>query len=148
MHDARIYIFLLLIISAGCAASVSSIRLEDVDVLPQKTFETYSYSAGIGETFRTVLLKDPDSPVIIVPYSVQIRKTVGTFDEAMLFMSRGKPYKGVHVQRVMYLGEKIGYLLVQPRRYGPYHIGSIDVQLFERDGKIYFDVDEQIFYGD
>jgi hypothetical protein len=148
MKYARTYLLLFLIISAGCAFSPSSIRLEDVDVLPQKSFETYLYSAGIGETFRAVLLKDPESPVVIVPYSVQIRKTTGTFDDAMLFMARGKLHKGVHVQSVIYNDEKIGYLLVQPKSYGPYYMGSTEVHLFERNGKIYFDVDEKIFYGD
>ncbi|UCE79540.1 MAG: hypothetical protein JSV13_02605 [Nitrospiraceae bacterium] len=148
MNYIRNTIFLLLVLASACAYSVSSIRLEEVDTIPQKSFETYLYSAGFGEIFRAILLKDPDSLVEIVPYTVQIRKATGTFDDAILFMSRGRLYKRVHVQSIMYKGEKIGYLLTQPRKYGPYNIGYVEVNLFERSGKIYFDVDEKIIYGE
>jgi hypothetical protein len=148
MKHIRYTIFLLIVLISACAYPVSSIRLEEADTIPQKRFETYLYSAGIAETFRAVLLKDPDSPVEVVPYTVQIRKAIGTFDDAMLFVSRGRLYKGVHVRSVLYNGERVGYLLTQLRSYGPYYMGYIEVNLFERSGKIYFSVDENIFYGD
>jgi hypothetical protein len=61
-------------------------------------------------------------------------------------MQGGRFYKRIDVKRVSYQGRSVGYLITQPTRYGPYSAGSIEVNLFYRDGKVFFDVDEDISY--
>jgi hypothetical protein len=83
-------------------------------------------------------LKDPGSEVEVVPNSVQIEKTTGTYEDAIAFMQRGAGYRRVTIQTVSYKGKAVGYLLTQPR----FVLGMeyIEVHLFDHGGKIYFSV--------
>jgi hypothetical protein len=137
---------LFLIVSTGCAQVIQTQRVERYETLEGKIYITYLYSSGPAERFRAVLLKDPDSDIDIVPFSVQISKVSRSFKDALSFMQGSRFYKRIDVKRVSYQGRPIGYLITQPTRHGPYSAGSIEVNLFYRDGKVFFAVDEDISY--
>ena len=81
-------------------------------------------------------MKNPDSDVEIVPYSVQITDASGTVDEALAFIKRGEGFKRMTFQRVDFNGKTVGYLLMTERH--AFARKYIEVTFFERGGKIYF----------
>jgi hypothetical protein len=70
---------------------------------------------------------------------------IGTFEQAMIFMQRGIDYQSIVVEEVRYEGKTVGYLLTY--RYPPYSAkqGRREVNLYEKDGTIYFSVERQLF---
>jgi hypothetical protein len=145
----KLILFLLFyIILGGCVNKVGTVSLGRVDSVPNINYDAYLYAGAPMDSFRAVFLRRPESKIEVVPFSVQISKTKGTLDDAMIFMSGRKFYRRVMVRSVSFNGELVGYLLTHPKHYGPYYIGSIEANIFERNGKVYFDVDENIHYGD
>ena len=149
MKSFKVLILLLLSVS-GCVQAVQTELMGSYDAVPRLNYVIYLYSSGVGERLRTVFLKNPESDVEIVPYSAGIIKTSGTFDDAMAFMQRGISYQSVQVEKVTYKGKSIGYLLTFPAfsaYYNTLERESLVVNLFERDGKVYFSVSERRYFG-
>lgn len=86
-------LILLLLLVSGCVQAVQTELMGRYDAVPKLNYVTYLYSSGVGERLRTAFLKNPESDVEIVPYSVGIIKTSGTFDDAMAFMQRDVSYQ-------------------------------------------------------
>ena len=143
MKNLRNLMVILLVTSAGCAQTVQMQDVERVDSIPKTTYTAYFYAYGEADLFRAVLLKFPESDAEIVPYSVQIYQATSTFEDAMAFMHKGKGYKNVDVREVTHRGKTIGYLLTYRTYTGIFSRGSVEVQVYERGGKIYFGVRER-----
>ncbi len=141
MKNLRNLMVVLLVISAGCAQTVQMQGVERADSIPKTTtYTAYFYAYGDADVFRAVLLKFPGGNEEIVPYSVQIYEAPSTFEDAMAFMQKGKGYRKVDVREVTYRGKAIGYLLTYPMYTGIFSRASVEVQVYERGGKIYFGV--------
>lgn len=143
MKKNTILFLLLSLMFAGCAQTVTTYGVGSIDTIPITTYTLYAYSAGPSGLNRAVLLKHPESTVEVVPYSAQISTLQGTPADAIHFMDRSRSYKHIPVIGVSHNGKPIGYLL------GPaQHIfsrDSIEINLFERGGKIYFSVFERTY---
>jgi hypothetical protein len=137
MKKAGIFIFMILI-GAGCAQSVSTQSIGSIDAIPKEDYTLFLYSAGTAERLRAVFLQSPDSGVEVVP-SNQVIKQTGTASDAIRFMEKS----GIRsrVEKVMYEGRTIGYLLTSGRHSFAAR-EWIDVSLYERGGKIYFTATE------
>jgi len=147
MKNLRNLMVILLVTSAGCAQTVQIQGIERGDSIPKTTYTAYFYAYGEADLFRAALLKLPESDAEIVPYSVQIYQATSTFEDAMAFMQKGRGYKNVDVREVTYRGKAIGYLLTYRAYTGLFSRGSVEAQVYERGGKIYFGVLES-FPGD
>ncbi|MBI5075328.1 MAG: hypothetical protein HZB62_09245 [Nitrospirae bacterium] len=143
MKKYSVLFLLLSLMLAGCAQTVTTYGVGSIDTVPKTTYTLYEYSSGPAGLNRVILLKHPESTVEVVPYSAQISTLQGTPADAMHFMDRGRYYKHMPVLGVSHNGKTVGYLL------GPVqHIfsrDSIEVNLFEREGKIYFSVFERTY---
>ncbi|MDP3259587.1 MAG: hypothetical protein Q8M34_03235 [Thermodesulfovibrionales bacterium] len=132
---------LLLIVFVGCVQAVSTYNIDDYKTVPKVVYTAYLYSSGIGERLRAVFLKSPETDVEIVPYSRQITTAKVTFSDALTFMEKVGDYKNISIQGVKYKEKTIGYLLTFARPLSPRE--SIEADVYERDGKIYFAVKEK-----
>lgn len=143
MRSTKTLFLLFLLVLTGCTSAIQMQGIERLEGVPKDNYVTYLYSAGGAERFRAAFLKLPGSDAEVIPYSLQITKTTGTFEDAIAFMQRGPGYKKVDIQSVSYKGKQIGFLLTQPT----YTLGRnyIEVNLFESGGKIYFSVWEKYF---
>jgi hypothetical protein len=148
MKTTNIFVCLCVLVLAGCVPSIQLQHVESFGSIPDIPLTTYQYSGGPSEMFRAVVLKDPESSVEIIPFSLQFIATKGTFNDALAFMAKGKYRHRIIVQDIIYKGETIGYLLAQPKSYGPVYMGTTEINLFERRGRIFVTVDEQFNYGD
>lgn len=122
---------------AGCAQPVTTVGIASPDALPKASFKAYLFSAGIGSRFRAVLLKNPESDIEIVPFSVQITTAPSiTVDHAIAFMNQAGGYKTIYYQGVVYKGKTVGYLLT----HGSFIFSrdAYEADLSERGGKVYF----------
>ncbi len=140
MKNLRNLVVMLLMTSAACAQTVQMRGVERVDTIPKTTYVAYFYVYGEADLFRVVFLKSAESDVDVVPYSVQINEGRATFEDAMAFMQRGRGYRNVEVREVAYRGKTIGYLLTYPPYTGIFSRASVEAQVYERGGKIYFGV--------
>ena len=145
MKKKFIWLMVAALSLSGCAQSVSTFAIKGIDSPSTTAYTMYQYSSGAGERLRAVLLKNPESDVEIIPYSVQITTTKGTLDDGYRFMERGNIYRQTSMLGVSYKGKTIGYLITSQKHM--FSRDAIDVSLFERDGKVYFSVYEQT-YGD
>ena len=138
----NLFLLVILLLFAGCVQLIQTYNIENVDSIPKVTYSTYLFSSGEGGRLRVAFLKSPESYIEIVPYSIQIVNTIGSFQDAMDFMMKGSGYKDIEIQGVRYKGKTIGYLLT----YSTYVFSKqlIEVNFFERSGKIYFSVREKI----
>jgi hypothetical protein len=137
------YLLLLSFFLSACAQTVSTYSLGSSDSLPISTYTQYQYSSGASGRLRAVLLKNPESDIEIIPYSVQIETTKGSLDDAYNFLDRGIGHRQISVQGVRYQEKTIGYLMVLEK-----HIFSrdqIDITLYEKNGKVYFFVLERTY---
>jgi len=134
-------IFLILMVLAGCVQAVSTYSIDDYKTVPKGVYTAYLYSSGIGEKLRAVFLKSPDADVEVVPYSRQIITAKVTFSDALTFMEKVGDFKNISIEGVKYKEKTIGYLLTFSRPLSPRE--TIEVNLYERDGKIYFAVTER-----
>lgn len=132
---------LSLAVIAGCVQTVTTYNIDDYKTVPKVVYTAYLYSSGIGERLRAVFLKSPETDVEIVPYSRQITTAKVTFDDALTFMEKAGDFKNVSIQGVKYKEKTIGYLLTFARPLSPRE--SIEVDVHERNGKIYFAVKEK-----
>jgi hypothetical protein len=126
---------------AGCVQTVTTYNIDDYKTVPKVVYTAYLYSSGIGERLRAVFLKTPETDVKIVPYSRQITTAKVTFDDALTFMEKVGDYRNISIQGVKYKERTIGYLLTFTRPFSPRE--SIEADVYERDGKIYFSVTEK-----
>ena len=143
LRSIRVLFLISLLAFLGCAQAVSTFTLRDHDSIPKTSYTTYLYSAGSAEKLRAVFLKSPETDVEIVPYSIQIITASGTLQDALNFMEKTAAYRRVNFQGVTYKGKTIGYLLTYDQPI--FARESIEVNLFERNGKVYFSVTEKRF---
>ena len=121
--------------------AVSTYTIDDFKTIPKVVYTAYLYSSGIGERLRAVFLKSPETDVEIVPYSRQITTAKVTFSDALTFMEKAGDFRNISIQGVKYKEKTIGYLLTFARPLSPRE--SIEADVYERDGKIYFAVKEK-----
>ncbi len=138
MKNLRNLVAILLVASAACAQTVQMRGVASVDTIPKTTYAAYFYVYGEADLFRVVFLKSAESDVEVVPYSVQIYEGRSTFDDAMAFMQKGRGYKNVEVREVTFKGKTIGYLLTYPPYTGIFSRASVEANVYELGGKIYF----------
>lgn len=126
---------------AGCVQAIDTYGVRDFNAIPKVEYTAYRYSSGAGERLRAVFLKSPDSDIQIIPYSIQITTGRATPEEARAFMERGSHFRNIVYQGVTYKGKPVGYLFT----YGHHSFSrdSIEINLFERGGKVYFSVWEK-----
>ncbi len=141
MKRLNVFLFVLLLALASCVQAVTTYGIKDTNSIPKSKYVLYQYSSGEGERYRAVLLKNPESGVEIVPYSVQITTSEGTPEEALSFMGKSGLSRNVYSEGITYKGRLIGYLLTFGRNI--FAKESIEVDLYERGGKIYFEVKEK-----
>jgi hypothetical protein len=128
-------LFVLMTVVA-CARAVTTAGIGTLDSIPKATYTLYTYNTPSTPQLGAVFLKSPDAGVEVVPYSVQIITATGTVDDALAFVERGAGYQRTSYQRVEFRGKTIGYLLV-PERHS-FARRYIDINLYERGGRIYF----------
>ena len=141
MKYLNLFLLLVSLAFSGCAQTVSTHGMKDINSIPMTKHTLYLYSSGEGERFRVVLMKSPESDIEIVPYSVQITTVSGTLEDAVFFMKKSRIYKDISFERVTYKSKLIGYLLTFGR--STFAQESIEVDLYERAGKVYFAVQEK-----
>ena len=141
MKKIRIAALLLFLPVLACTQAVTTVGVADPDSIPQAVYTMYLYVAPATPQLRAVFLKNPDAGVEVVPFSVQITGATGTAGDALAFIDGGRGFKRVSFQRVELRGKTIGYLLV-PQRHS-FARRYIEVNFFERNGKIYFVPSEQ-----
>lgn len=143
----KLFILLLsCMILAGCAQSLSKYHIENIDSIPNITYEMYTYAGGEGRKLRAVFLKDPTTDVEVVPYSIQITKSTGSLDDALAFMTTWPKYKKVYIDAITYKGTLAGYIITHS--YHPFKRYYIEPHIFERNGKIFFSVWESELIDD
>ncbi len=141
MRRLSVIAVLSLIVLAGCVQAVSTYNIDDYKTVPKVVYTAYLYSSGIGERLRAVFLKSPETDVEIVPYSRQITTAKVTFDDALTFMEKVGDFRNISIQGVKYKEKTIGYLLTFTRPLSRRE--SIEADVYERNGKIYFSVTER-----
>lgn len=141
MRRLSVICVLSLIVLAGCVQAVSTYNIDDYKTVPKVVYTAYLYSSGIGERLRAVFLKTPETDVEIVPYSRQITTEKVTFSDALTFMEKVGDFKNISIEGVKYKEKTIGYLLTFARPLSPRE--SIEADVYERNGKIYFSVREK-----
>lgn len=125
----------------ACAQSVATVGVNSIDTIPNAKYTMYLYVAPSSSQLRAAFLKSPDSDVEVVPYSVQITTSSATMDEAFTQVQRGHGFKRLSLLRVDLRGKTVGYLMV-PERHS-FARRYIEVNLYERNGKVYFVPSEQ-----
>ena len=138
MKDVKLLFIIPLLFLAGCMQSINMNGIGDINSISNIEYTGYFYTAGTGERLRAVFLKNPESNVEIVPYSVQITTAVSTLDQARSFMEKTGIYDNINYQSVVYKGKTIGYLLTPG--YHSFARESIEISLYERGDKVYFTV--------
>jgi len=141
MRRLSIIAVLSLAVLAGCVQTVSTYTIDDFKTVPKVVYTAYFYSSGIGERLRAVFLKTPETDVEIVPYSRQITTAKVTFSDALTFMEEVGDFKNISIEGVKYKERTIGYLLTFARPLSPRE--SIEADVYERNGKVYFSVREK-----
>jgi len=135
------YLLFLSLFLSACAQTVSTYSLGGSDSLSKSMYTQYQYSSGAGGRLRAVLLKNPESDIEIIPYSVQIESAKGSLDDAYHFLDRGGNHRHISVLGVRYQEKTIGYLMV-PDKY-MFSRDEIEIILYEKNGKVYFSVFER-----
>ena len=138
----NLFLLLTLLLFTGCVQLIQTYNIENINSIPKVTYSTYLFMSGEAGRSRVAFLKNPESDIEIIPYSSQIINAVGTFQDAMDFMRKGSGYKDIEIQGVAYKGKTIGYLLTYSTYI--YLKQLIEVNFFERNGKIYFSVQEKL----
>ncbi|TAN40041.1 MAG: hypothetical protein EPN25_09040 [Nitrospirae bacterium] len=141
MKRSRLILLVMVAALAGCIQSIALNDAGDLAAIPAIDYTAYWYSSGEGESLRAVFLKIPESGVEVIPYSVQITTGRTTPGEARSFMARGSHNRNVNSQSVSYKGKPIGYLFTNA--YHSFSRDTVEVSLFERDGKVYLSVWEK-----
>jgi hypothetical protein len=136
----RLILLVLPFLIFGCS---QNIRLHDLDTkekVPAISYEAYFFVTGLSERSRAVFLKKPDIEIAVEPASPEIVSTTATYPEAMTFMLDRRYMRSITTQTVIYKDKPLGYLLTynQPGLDGE----VVVTNLYERDGKIYFNARE------
>jgi len=143
MNSKITYLLLLSFFLTGCVQTVSTYSIGGVESLPKATYIQYQYSSGASERLRAVMLKNPESDVEIIPYSVQITTTRGSLEDAYHFLDRGISHRYISVLGVRYQEKTLGYLLVPEKHI--FARDGIEATLYEKNGKVYFSVFERSY---
>lgn len=141
-------LIILLIFSIGCAKTVSLIPQGSGENIPPHTYRGYWYASGMGDYNRAVFLVRPDSSVEVIPYTNGILMESGSPSSALSFMQEKRAERSIVVSGVRYQDKIIGYLFT----YGgggslissSVAFTTLEVNIFERGGSIYFSVTENI----
>lgn len=141
MEKIRIVTLLLFLPVIACTQAITTVGVGDPDSIPQAVYTMYLYVAPTTPQLRAVFLKNPDAGAEVVPFSLQITTATGTAYDALAFVNGRPGFRRVSAQRVELRGKTIGYLLV-PERHS-FARRYIEVNLYERNGKIYFVPSEQ-----
>ena len=141
MKYSKLILPAMFAVLAGCVQAINTYGIGDFNAIPKVEYTAYQYSSGVGERLRAVFLKSPDSDVDVIPYSIQMTIGKATPEEARKFMERGGHFRNIEYQGVTYKGKPIGYLFTY--RYHSFSRDSIEINLFERGGKVYFSVWEK-----
>ena len=138
----NLFLLLTLLLFTGCVQLIQTYNIENINSIPKVTYSTYLFMSGEAGRLRVAFLKNPESDIEIVPYSIQIINAIGSFQDAMDFMRKGSGYEDIEIQGVTYKGKTIGYLLTYSTHIFLKQL--IEVNFFERNGKIYFSVREKL----
>ena len=141
MKHSKLIFLVIVVVLTGCTQAISTYSGADINAMQKIEYTAYFYSSGVGEGLRAVFLKSPDSDIDIVPYSIQITTGKATLEEALKFMEKGRYYRNIDSHGIAYKGKLIGYLFTY--RYSSFSRDSIEINLFERGGKVYFSVLEK-----
>ncbi len=141
MEKTRIAALLLFLPVIACTRAVTTTGVGDPDSIPQAVYTMYLYVAPTAPQLRAVFMKTPDADVEVVPFSVQITAASGTARDALAFLEERPGFRRMSAQRVELRGKTIGYLLM-PERHS-FARRYIEVNFYERRGKIYFVPSEQ-----
>ncbi len=133
----KLILLLLPLLLAGCVQNIRTAELEDREIIPSVTYESFFFVAGDSERLRAVLLKHPDAKVDIVPAAEEITTTTSTYPEAMYFMKEKRGMRSIITQKVFYKDTFLGYLLTyEEDRFNK--LSGMKISLYEKNGKIYF----------
>jgi len=91
------------------------------------------------------LLKDPQSPYQVEPGSVLVTPAVGSYADAMEFMNLTFRKSGIRTEQVLMNGKPVGYLMTAIPDIGDQQYW-IEVLLYEKQGKVIFDIREPMIY--
>ena len=134
--------FLLLffiLLMAGCTQNIQRIEPSAGYRVPSITYQAYFYVQSQGNKSRAVFLKHPDVQVDIVFAPQQITETTATYGDALTYMYEEKGLRRVNTEIVNYKGKLLGYLLIyDDSPVKSTTIIEIQVELYERNGKIHF----------
>jgi hypothetical protein len=142
----RRYVLLLLIfLLAGCAQNIRYHDFSARDKMPRMSYEAYFYIEGSGDKSRAVFLKQPDVNIEIVTSSPQITASTATYAEAISYMDEARGLRMVDTQVVTYKDRPLGYLITyNADRRRTTEITQIVVELYELNGRIYFNAREKL----
>jgi hypothetical protein len=140
----RASILLLLFLLAGCAPAVTLHSLERTESVPKGMYVGYALSTGELEHLRVVFLKAPGAKVDVEAASDFIRIIPMSYEQAVEFVRRTEPPQTLDIQTVRHRGDLIGYLLtympsIVVRRTDEW----LEVDFYERDGKVHFVVNKR-----
>ena len=135
--------FLLLffiLLMAGCTQNIQRLEPSAGFRVPSITYQAYFFGeGGHGNKSRAVFLKHPDVQVDIVFAPQQITETTATYGDALTYMYEEKGLRRVNTEIVNYKGKLLGYLLIyDDSPVKSTTIIEIQVELYERNGKIHF----------
>lgn len=129
----------------GCVPSAVRTVSFDAQKIPEAKYETFLYEGGQGRRWRAVLLKDPQSPYQVEPGSVLVTPAVGSYADAMEFMNLTFRKSGIRTEQVLMNGKPVGYLMTAIPDIGDQQYW-IEVLLYEKQGKVIFDIREPMIY--
>jgi hypothetical protein len=141
MKNSKLIFLVIVVVLAGCTQAISTYSVGDINAMQKIEYTAYFYSSGVGEGLRAVFLKSSDSDIEIIPYSIQMTTGKATLEETLKFMEKGRYYRNIDYHGIAYKGKLIGYLFTY--RYSSFSRDSIEINLFDRGGKVYFSVLEK-----
>lgn len=135
-------VFLIIFaVLTACIQTIQTYSVGDINAIPKIEYSAYQYSSGAGEGLRAVFLKSPDTDIDVIPYSIQITTGKATPEEARKFMEKGGHFRNIDYRGISYKGKPIGYLFTYG--YNSFSRDSLDIDIYERGGKVYFSVWEK-----
>jgi hypothetical protein len=141
MKHSKLIFLVIVTVLTGCTQAINTYSVGDINAIPKIDYTAYFYSSGAGEELRAAFLKSPDSDIDIIPYSIQITTGKATPEEALKFMEKGRHYRNIDHHGITFKDKPIGYLFTY--RYSSFSRDSIEINLYERGGKVYFSVLEK-----
>jgi hypothetical protein len=136
----RIFLLLFMVLfAAGCTQNIQRIEPSAGYRVPSITYQAFFYGEGEGNKSRAVFLKHPDAQTDVVFAPQQITETTATYGDALTYMYEVKGLRRVNTEIVNYKDKLLGYLLIyDDTPIKATTIIEIQVELYERSGKIHF----------